>query len=64
VYTVLGSKLAEAKRKKLEKEEAMKRQAKMEDVVDDWEQEMGQEGVEDTDGNRTANRGHGEPGGL
>ena len=34
VYTVLGSKLAEAKRKKLE----MK--AKDEEVVDDWEQEM------------------------
>jgi hypothetical protein len=42
----------------------MKRQAKMEDVVDDWEQEMGQEGVEDTDGNATANRGHGGPEGL
>jgi transcriptional repressor NF-X1 len=55
VYTVLGSKLAEAKRKKLEKEEVMKRQAEMEDVVDDWEQEMGQEDVEDTDGNATAN---------
>jgi hypothetical protein len=63
VYTVLGSKLAEAKRKKLEKEEVTKRQAKMEDVVDDWEQEVGQEGVEDTHGNATANRGNSEPGG-
>ena len=54
VYTVLGSKLAEAKRKKLENEEMMRRQTE-EDVVDDWEQEMGQEGGEDMSGHATAN---------
>jgi transcriptional repressor NF-X1 len=37
VYTVLGSRLAEAKRKKLEKEEKLRKQA---EVVDDWEQEV------------------------
>jgi transcriptional repressor NF-X1 len=64
VYTVLGSKLAEAKRKKLEKEEMMRRQAKMEDVVDDWEQEMGPEDVEDVSDHARTNGGNGEPGGL
>jgi transcriptional repressor NF-X1 len=37
VYTVLGSRLAEAKRKKLESEKRMKRQA---EVIDDWEEEV------------------------
>jgi transcriptional repressor NF-X1 len=64
VYTVLGSKLAEAKRKKLEKEAMLRRQAKIEDVVDDWEQEVGQEGVEDVSGYATANGGNGQPGVL
>jgi transcriptional repressor NF-X1 len=47
MYTVLGSKLAEAKRRKLENEEMIRRRANKEDVVDDWEQEIGQEGGED-----------------
>jgi transcriptional repressor NF-X1 len=55
VYTVLGSKLAEAKRKKMENDEILRRQANDEDVVDDWEQEMGQEGVEDMNGPPRAN---------
>lgn len=38
VYTVLGSRLAEAKKKKLENEERLKKQA--EEVVDDWEKEV------------------------
>ena len=50
VYTVLGSKLAEAKRKKLENEEMLRLQEKEEDVVDDWEQEMAQDGAEDVKG--------------
>lgn len=43
VYTVLGSKLAEARRKKLEEEDILRRQAEEDDVVDDWE------AVENTD---------------
>jgi transcriptional repressor NF-X1 len=37
VYTVLGSRLAEAKKKKQEKEKRLSKQA---EVVDDWEQEV------------------------
>lgn len=37
VYTVLGSRLAEARKKKLEKEERLRKQA---EVVDDWEEEV------------------------
>jgi transcriptional repressor NF-X1 len=55
VYTVLGSKLAEAKRKRMENEEMRRKQANQEDVVEDWEQEMGQQGVEDMNGPATAN---------
>lgn len=40
VYTVLGSRLAEAKRKKLENEERLRKQA---EVVDDWEEEAEEE---------------------
>ena len=40
VYTVLGSRLAEAKRKKLETEEKLRKQA---DVVDNWEEEIEQD---------------------
>jgi transcriptional repressor NF-X1 len=58
VYTVLGSKLAEAKRKKLENEERLRRQAEGEDVVDDWEQEVG---LENMDEPITAGRADGGP---
>jgi transcriptional repressor NF-X1 len=47
IYTVLGSKLAEAKRKKLENEERLKRQAEGEDVVDDWEQAVGRDNMDE-----------------
>lgn len=57
-YTVLGSKLAEAKRKKLENEEKLRRQAQGEDVVDDWEQEVGLENMDDP---ATAGKADGEP---
>ena len=40
VYTVLGSRLAEAKKKKLEKEERLRRKQVEVEVVDDWEQEV------------------------
>jgi transcriptional repressor NF-X1 len=40
VYTVLGSRLAEAKRKKLENDERLRKQA---EVVDDWEEEAEEE---------------------
>jgi len=43
VYTVLGSRLAEAKRKKVENEEQWRRKAQEQDVVDDWEQEVDKE---------------------
>ena len=39
IYTVLGSRLAEAKRKKVESEERKKKQAEEVEVVDDWEKE-------------------------
>ncbi|EXJ81355.1 hypothetical protein A1O3_07645 [Capronia epimyces CBS 606.96] len=42
MYTVLGSRLAEAKRKK-ENEERLRRKAQQQDVVDDWEQEVERE---------------------
>ncbi|KAK5552497.1 FKBP12-associated protein [Exophiala xenobiotica] len=42
VYTVLGSRLAEAKRKKQENEEKLRRKAE-EQVVDDWEKEVEKE---------------------
>ena len=59
VYTVLGSKLAEAKRKKLENEERLRRQAEgEEDVVDDWEQEVG---LENMDEPTTAGKADGGP---
>ena len=58
VYTVLGSKLAEAKRKKLENEERLRRQAEGEDVVDDWEQEVG---LENMDEPATAGKADGGP---
>lgn len=41
IYTVLGTKPSEAKKKKAENEKALKR--KKEDVVDDWEAEMERE---------------------
>lgn len=49
VYTVLGSRLAEAKRKKLENEERLRRQA---EVVDDWEEavEKDERGHKDVEG--------------
>ena len=52
MYTVLGSKLAEARRKKLEDEEVLRKAAKArvkEPVADDWEAEAEKEegGVED-----------------
>jgi transcriptional repressor NF-X1 len=47
VYTVLGSRLAEAKKKKLENEERVRRRAQAQDVVEDWEKEVEQEEVED-----------------
>ena len=50
VYTVLGSRLAEARRKKLEDEELLRSQAEEDDVVDDWEQEVGQEVTENRNG--------------
>lgn len=40
VYTVLGSRLAEAKRKKQENEEQLRTKAQGEEVVDDWENEI------------------------
>jgi transcriptional repressor NF-X1 len=43
VYTVLGSRLAEAKRKKQENEEKLRKKAQNQDVVDDWEKEIDQE---------------------
>jgi transcriptional repressor NF-X1 len=45
IYTALGSKLAEAKRKKMEEEE--KKKALERNVVDDWEAEMeeGEQGI-------------------
>lgn len=42
VYTVLGSRLAEAKKKKQENEDQLRRKAQ-EQVVDDWEKEIDQE---------------------
>ena len=42
-FTVLGSKLAETKRKKLETEEILKRKVREQEVVDDWEQEVEKE---------------------
>lgn len=61
IYTVLGSKLAEAKRKKLENEEVLKKLAQEQDVVDDWEDEMEEEyqskpaDMADLAGNETGN---------
>jgi transcriptional repressor NF-X1 len=43
IYTVLGSKLAEAKRKKEENEELLRKKAMNAKVVDDWENEADQE---------------------
>ncbi|KAL2418938.1 hypothetical protein ABEF91_006885 [Exophiala dermatitidis] len=43
VYTVLGSRLAEAKRKKQEHEELLRKKAQKQEVVDDWEQEVERE---------------------
>lgn len=42
VYTVLGSRLAEAKKKKQENEDQLRKKAQ-EQVVDDWEKEIDQE---------------------
>lgn len=42
VYTVLGSRLAEAKRKK-ENEKKLREKAQDQNIVDDWEKEMDQE---------------------
>ncbi|RVX72263.1 hypothetical protein B0A52_04467 [Exophiala mesophila] len=58
IYTVLGSRLAEAKKKKQENEELLKRKVAQEEVVDDWEKEAeldegvgdGGEGEPTTDG--------------
>ena len=43
IYTVLGSRLAEAKKKKQENEEVLRRKAQAQNVVDDWEKEIDQE---------------------
>ncbi|EXJ65252.1 hypothetical protein A1O7_01593 [Cladophialophora yegresii CBS 114405] len=40
VYTVLGSRLAEAKRKKQENEEKLRKKTQAQDVVEDWEKEI------------------------
>lgn len=55
VYTVLGSRLAEAKRKKQENEERLQRQAQQQDVVEDWEQEIERE--EHDEAERRASQG-------
>ena len=63
VYTVLGSRLRDAKKKK---EEAMAKKAKEEEVVDDWEEEMRREEAEERaryetrDERALANGGDGE----
>ncbi|KIX00411.1 uncharacterized protein Z518_10550 [Rhinocladiella mackenziei CBS 650.93] len=43
VFTVLGSRLAEAKKKKQENEEKLKVMAQEQEVVEDWEKEIDQE---------------------
>lgn len=43
IYTVLGSRLAEAKRKKQENEDKLRKQAQREEVIDDWENEAEQD---------------------
>ncbi len=43
IYTVLGSRLAEAKKKKHENEELLRRKAQAQNVVDDWEKDIDQE---------------------
>ncbi|OAP55766.1 hypothetical protein AYL99_09918 [Fonsecaea erecta] len=43
VYTVLGSRLAEAKKKKQENEAKLRKKAQRQEVVEDWEKEMDQE---------------------
>ncbi len=53
-YTVLGSRLAEAKRKKQENEEKLRRKAE-EQVVDDWEKEVEKE--ESDEAERRASQG-------
>jgi len=40
MYTVLGSKLAEAKRKKIENEEHLRKLAQEQEVADNWEDEV------------------------
>lgn len=49
VYTVLGSRLAEAKRKKHENEERLRKKAQQQDVVEDWEQEIDQEETDEAE---------------
>ncbi|KEF53788.1 uncharacterized protein A1O9_10189 [Exophiala aquamarina CBS 119918] len=59
IYTVLGSRLAEVKRKKQENEDNLRRQALAQEVVDDWEKEVEQEADEQT-AESTKNSGGGE----
>ncbi|EXJ78523.1 hypothetical protein A1O1_08924 [Capronia coronata CBS 617.96] len=49
VYTVLGSRLAEARRKKQENEEKLRQKAQEQEVVDDWEQEVEREEHDEAD---------------
>ncbi|KAK5064229.1 hypothetical protein LTR84_000062 [Exophiala bonariae] len=47
IYTVLGSRLAEAKKRKQENEDRLRKQALKEEVIDDWENEAEQEEQEE-----------------
>ncbi|KIW88004.1 uncharacterized protein Z519_11114 [Cladophialophora bantiana CBS 173.52] len=58
VYTVLGSRLAEAKKRKQEREEKLQKKAQQQQVVEDWEKEMEQEESEEAE--RRASQDHGE----
>jgi transcriptional repressor NF-X1 len=62
VYTVLGSRLAEAKRKKQENEGKLRKKAQEPDVVEDWEKEVDQE--ESVEAERRASQGSQEDGGV
>lgn len=55
VYTVLGSRLAESKKKKQENEEKLRRKAQEQEVVEDWEKEIDQE--ENEEAERRASQG-------
>ncbi|ERF68039.1 hypothetical protein EPUS_06429 [Endocarpon pusillum Z07020] len=54
VYTVLGSRLAEARKKKLENEEKLRKQA---EVVDDWEEEVEKDELVNKAGRERENAG-------